>query len=166
MTWSRGVWFFPGKPFLLHKWSPHFWPKRENFTSVPIWLKIHDLPLACWNTKGISKIISKIGIALIVDALTLEKSRLTYVRVCVKVTNTTTYLEHIPISIKDEIMNLRIQNEWKPMPCDTCGSLVHPPALCPSKATSLVAIEIPKRGRTTSQARRKHIPSASPTPLF
>ncbi|KAL0916672.1 hypothetical protein M5K25_014201 [Dendrobium thyrsiflorum] len=78
MAWSRGVWFFLGRPFVLQKWSPHFRPIRENFTSAPIWIKIHDLPLVCWNSKGISRIASKVGIPLVVDALTAQKTRLTF----------------------------------------------------------------------------------------
>ncbi|KAL0928384.1 hypothetical protein M5K25_000261 [Dendrobium thyrsiflorum] len=31
MAWSDGPWFFFGKPFLLHKWTPDFTPIREEF---------------------------------------------------------------------------------------------------------------------------------------
>lgn len=54
MVWSKGVWYLLGKPFVFQKWSPLFQLTRENFTSVPIWVKIVDLPLVCQNSEGIS----------------------------------------------------------------------------------------------------------------
>ncbi|KAL0913651.1 hypothetical protein M5K25_017130 [Dendrobium thyrsiflorum] len=136
MVWSAGVWFLLGKPFVLQKWSPRFRPQRENFSTVPIWFRILDLPLCCWNSEGISLIASKVGIPLAVDALTAQKTRLTYARVCVQVNNKSTYPETIPISIEDEIINLKIQYEWRPTPCEFCGSLMHLSSTCPSKPLS------------------------------
>ncbi|XP_028549034.1 uncharacterized protein LOC114579204 [Dendrobium catenatum] len=37
-AWTRGPWFFFGKPFILQKWTPDFVPKREEFPSIPLWL--------------------------------------------------------------------------------------------------------------------------------
>ncbi|KAL0927111.1 hypothetical protein M5K25_001268 [Dendrobium thyrsiflorum] len=109
MVWSRGAWFILGKPFIFQKWTPHFSPKREEFNSVPIWFKIHDLPLCCWTPVSISKIASKIGIPMAVDALTTSKSRLTYARVCVQVDSAATYPKHIPISVTGKLFNLKIE---------------------------------------------------------
>ncbi|XP_020685527.1 uncharacterized protein LOC110101805 [Dendrobium catenatum] len=135
MAWSKGVWFFLGRPFLLQKWSPKFRPKRENFTSIPIWVKILDLPLVCWNSEGISRIASKIGIPLAVDALTAQKTRLTFARVCIQVDASATFPEEIPISIEEDVFSLKIQYEWKPTICEHCKSLVHPSSACPTKPT-------------------------------
>lgn len=34
MVWSKGAWFFHGKPFIVQKWTKNFNPTRENFSSV------------------------------------------------------------------------------------------------------------------------------------
>ncbi|KAL0926454.1 hypothetical protein M5K25_002688 [Dendrobium thyrsiflorum] len=136
MAWSKGIWFFLGKPFLLQKWSPKFRPKRENLKSVPIWIKIHDLPLVCWNSEGISRIASKIGIPLAVDALTAQRTRLTFACVCVQVSADATFPEEVPISLEDEVFSLKIQYEWKPTPCEHCKSLSHLSSYCPTKPIS------------------------------
>ncbi|KAI0500656.1 hypothetical protein KFK09_018872 [Dendrobium nobile] len=176
MAWSKGVWFFLGRPFLLQKWSPKFLPKRENFTSIPIWVKIHDLPLVCWNSEGISSIASKIGIPLAVDALTAQRTRLTFARVCIQVNADATYPEEIPISIKDDVFSLKIQYEWKPTPCEHCKSLVHASSVCPSKpetvSTTIPAVLPPNhttRGRSKSrrpQGRNLPISSTIPPSLI
>ncbi|XP_028550735.1 uncharacterized protein LOC110115963 isoform X4 [Dendrobium catenatum] len=120
MVWSWGVWFLLGRPFVLQKWHPKFKPQRENFTSVPIWVKIHDLPLACWNSEGISRIASKIGIPLAADNLTEQKTRLTFARVCVLLDNNAVYPEEIKVSLDGDIVSLKVQYEWRPFPCDHC----------------------------------------------
>ncbi|KAL0917870.1 hypothetical protein M5K25_012971 [Dendrobium thyrsiflorum] len=108
MVWSRGAWFIFDKPFIFQRWSSHFSPKREEFTSVPIWFKIHDLPLCCWTPVGISKIATKIGQPLAVDALTASKSRLTYARVYVQVDSSASYADFVPISVEVKLFNLKI----------------------------------------------------------
>ncbi|KAI0504951.1 hypothetical protein KFK09_015908 [Dendrobium nobile] len=166
MAWSKGMWFFLGRPFLLQKWSPKFRPKRENFTSIPIWVKIHDLPLVCWNSEGISRIASKIGIPLAVDALTAQKTCLTFARVCIQVDASATYPEEIPISIEDDVFSLKIQYEWKPTLCEHCKSMVHASSFCPSKpeAATTNVMHPPQttlRGRSKSRKPQGRIPTPS-----
>ncbi|KAL0914872.1 hypothetical protein M5K25_015257 [Dendrobium thyrsiflorum] len=151
MALSGGVWFFLGKPFVLQKWVPNFKPVREESSSIPIWFKILDLPLPCWTPEGISRIASKIGIPIAVDNLTAEKSRLTYARVCVQVTKSCVYPESIPISILGEPFVLKIQYEWKPVPCEHCSSIVHTPEFCPSKPQVPPSSAQSARGRSTSR---------------
>ncbi|KAI0526834.1 hypothetical protein KFK09_002426 [Dendrobium nobile] len=109
MAWSRGVLFLLGKPFVLQKWHPKFKPKKEDLSTVPIWVKIHDLPLACWNSEGISRIASKIGIPVAADKLTEHKTRLTYARICVLVDNLATYSEEILVSLDGDVVTLKVQ---------------------------------------------------------
>ncbi|KAL0918987.1 hypothetical protein M5K25_011046 [Dendrobium thyrsiflorum] len=113
--------------------DPRFRPKRENFTLVPIWIKIHDLPLVCWNFEGIFRIASKVGIPLAVDVLAAHRTRLTFARVCMQVSNSATYPKEILISLDGEVCNLKVQYEWRPSPCEFCSSLAHLSSLCPSK---------------------------------
>ncbi|XP_020702911.2 uncharacterized protein LOC110114389 [Dendrobium catenatum] len=133
MAWSRGVWFFLGKPFVLQKWHPKFKPKKEEFSAVPIWVKIHDLPLACWNSEGISRIASKVGIPVAADKLTEQKTRLTFARICVLVDNLATYPEEIQVSLDGDVVSLKVQYEWRPTPCEHCKSLMHASSFCPTK---------------------------------
>ncbi|KAI0522403.1 hypothetical protein KFK09_004782 [Dendrobium nobile] len=117
MVWSRGVWFLLGKSFVLQKWHPKFKPKKEDFLTVAIWVKIHDLPLACWNSEGISRIASKIGVPIAADNLTEQKTRLTFARICVLVDCNSTYPEEIKVSLDGDVVSLKVQYEWRPFPC-------------------------------------------------
>ncbi|KAI0492374.1 hypothetical protein KFK09_026645 [Dendrobium nobile] len=133
MVWTRGVWFILGKPFVLQKWHPKFVPKRKDFATMPIWVKIHDLPLACWNSEGISRIASKIGVPVAADSLTELKTRLTFARICVLVDCMDTYPEVIQVSLDGEVVSLRVQYEWRPFPCQHCKSLMHYSSSCSKK---------------------------------
>ncbi|KAL0928336.1 hypothetical protein M5K25_000211 [Dendrobium thyrsiflorum] len=167
LVWSRGVWFLLGKPFVLQKWHPKFKPKREDFSSVPIWIKIHDLPLACWNSEGISRIASKVGVPIAADSLTANKTRLTFARICVLVDSNAKYPDEIFVSLDGDVVGLKVQYEWRPSPCEHCKSLVHYSSLCPSKPKTVEsAADVPKifppRGRSHSRQShnlRKRTPS-------
>ncbi|XP_028550069.1 proline-rich receptor-like protein kinase PERK2 [Dendrobium catenatum] len=158
--------FFFGRPFILQQWNPKFIPKRDEFTSIPIWVKIVDLPLAVWNPPGISKIASFIGHPLAVDALTARKTRLTFARVCILVTSKSTFPDEIPISLDGDDVNLKVIYDWKPTPCSGCGSLVHPPNLCPKNPQPKTVIPFQPRARSKSRPRGRPPLPPSPSPAI
>ncbi|KAL0928474.1 hypothetical protein M5K25_000358 [Dendrobium thyrsiflorum] len=167
MVWTGGPWFLLGKPFILQKWSPKFRPKRDEDASIPIWVKIIDLPLALWTPKGISRIASFIGIPIYVDSLMANRTRLTFARVCVQISKDSALPDEIPISIDGEDQILKVLYDWKPSRCEGCGSLVHPYSLCPSNPSPLPSIPPPRpnRGRSSSRNPGQRPPSTSKPPI-
>ncbi|XP_020696682.1 uncharacterized protein LOC110109821, partial [Dendrobium catenatum] len=157
-AWMGGPWFFFGKPFILQKWTPDFVPKREEFPAIPLWIKILNLPLSLWTPEGISKLASCIGIPIAVDALTAAKIRLTFARVCVQITSSSFLPEEIFYSVEGKSYPLRVQYDWKPEKCSQCGSIMHPPTLCP-KDPILKTQNVEKpRGRSTSRRPKRTPP--------
>ncbi|KAI0520167.1 hypothetical protein KFK09_007638 [Dendrobium nobile] len=166
---SGGPWFLLGKPFILQRWSPKFKPKCDEAAPIPIWIKIVDFPLALWTPTGISRIASYIGIPISVDALTANRTRLTFARVCVLITKDSILHEEIPIEIDGEDMVLSVLYDWKPDRCEGCGSLIHPFSLCPKNPNPQPVLppQPPKnRGRSTSRHRAPQLrrsPSKQPS---
>ncbi|KAL0920980.1 hypothetical protein M5K25_008003 [Dendrobium thyrsiflorum] len=73
-------------------------------------------------------------------------------RVCVQVTKDCLYPDSIPITILGEPFTLKIQYEWKHIPCEHCASIVHPSDLCPSQPQPANNTTQPNsRGRSTSR---------------
>ncbi|KAL0909811.1 hypothetical protein M5K25_020709 [Dendrobium thyrsiflorum] len=139
--------------------------RRPYYETLLRAFKIHDLPLCCWTPVGISKIATKVGDPLTVDALTASKSRLTYARVCVLVDSSAKYPDTIPISVEDKIFNLKIEYEWRPTVCSFCMSLNHSSSICPSNPNpEVVPPAAPPRGRSIS--RRTRPPSTNPKGLI
>ncbi|PKU76698.1 RNA exonuclease 1 [Dendrobium catenatum] len=131
MVWSGGLWFLLGRPFILQRWNPKFQPTKDKSASIPLWIKVLNLPLALWTPTGISKIASFIGEPLYVDTLTAKRTRLTFARICVKVDKNSELPEVIPMEIDGVDLNLTVVYDWKPTKCDGCGSLIHSFALSP-----------------------------------
>ncbi|XP_020685357.2 uncharacterized protein LOC110101699 [Dendrobium catenatum] len=151
---SGGPWFLLGKPFILQRCSPKFKPKRDEDAPIPVWIKIVDFPLALWTPTGISKISSYIGIPISVDALTANRSRLTFARICVLISKDSPLPDEISIEIEGEDITLTVLYDWKPEKCEGCGSLIHPFSLCPKNPNPKPVLppQPPKsRGRSTSR---------------
>lgn len=116
-------------------------------SSILISIKILDLLLCCWNSNGISKIASKVGILLAVDALISPKSRLIFARVSVEIEKASTLPNEIMIRVKDREFSVKIEHDWKPHKCSIC-SFSHFDLSC---STSVEAIAKPSsRGRSRS----------------
>ncbi|KAI0495728.1 hypothetical protein KFK09_022031 [Dendrobium nobile] len=161
LAWTGGPWFFFGRPFILQQWTPKFKPTRDEFTSIPLWIKIVDLPLAVWNPTGISKIASYVGHPLVVDALTARKTRLTFARVCVMVSSASSLPDEIPISMDGDDVSLKVIYDWKPSHCSGCGSIVHPSTLCHINPQPKPPMTNP-RGRSTSRKHSSRPPNHRP----
>ncbi|XP_020673666.1 uncharacterized protein LOC110093193 [Dendrobium catenatum] len=162
---SGGPWFLLGKPFILQRWSPKFKPKRDEAAPIPLWIKIVDFLLALWMPTGISRIASYIRIPISVNALTANRTRLTFARVCVLITKNSILHEEIPLEIDGEDMVLTVIYDWKPDTCEGCGSLIHPYSLCPKNPNPqpILPPQPPKnRGRSKSRLRSSH-PRRSPS---
>ncbi|KAI0530983.1 hypothetical protein KFK09_000532 [Dendrobium nobile] len=153
-AWTGGPWFFFGKLFIFQKWTPDFVPKREEFPSIPLWIKILNLPLSLWTPEGISKLASCVGIPIAVDALTAAKTSLTFARVCVQITSSSVLPEEIFYSIDGKSFPLRVQYDWKPENCSQCGSIMHPPSLCPKDPILKAQNATKPRGRSSSRKPR------------
>ncbi|PKU67540.1 RNA exonuclease 1 [Dendrobium catenatum] len=154
MVWSGGPWFLLGRPFVLQRWNPKFQPKRDESASIPIWIKVPNLPLALWTPSGISKIASYVGEPLYVDTLTAKRTRLTFARICVKVDKNSDFPEEIPLEIDGEDLTLSVVYDWKPSKCEGCGSLVHPFALCPKNPTPKPSLPVKPGFRGRSKSRK------------
>ncbi|KAL0903291.1 hypothetical protein M5K25_027660 [Dendrobium thyrsiflorum] len=165
MVYSRGVWFLLGKPFILQKWHPKFKPKRETLPLSPFGSKYMTFPLHVGIRKGFQGLQARLEFRLLVN-----KTRLTYARVCVLVDNQATYPEEITVSLDGDVVALKVQYEWKPSQCDHCKSLVHYSALCLSKPQiedsgnpqTVASKPFPRRGRSKNRISRNKDASIPP----
>ncbi|KAI0529259.1 hypothetical protein KFK09_001806 [Dendrobium nobile] len=162
MAWTGGPWFFFGKPFILQKWTPEFVPVREEFPSIPLWIKIKNFPLSCWTPEGISKIASCVGIPLAVDALTAAKTRLTFARVCVQVCSTSSLPDEIYYTVDGKVFPLTVLYDWKPSHCSCCNSIMHASNACPKNPNPQPSQAEPPKTRGRSSSRKPRNPNPSP----
>ncbi|GKD50532.1 zinc knuckle CX2CX4HX4C containing protein, partial [Tanacetum coccineum] len=110
-----GPWLIRKSPIILKKWSMDTRLLKEELTRIPIWVKLHDVPIQVFEEDGISLIATFIE-ADLVDVVTIG----------------------IP-SLSDDVFTketIRVEYEWRPPRCDTCKIFGHVHDYCPKKVVS------------------------------
>jgi len=93
--------------------------------SVPVWVRLRNLPFVYWSTQSISKVASAIGRPLYVDQRTEQMSILTFARVCVEITVQQPLYETINLTTDGKIDVVEVEFEWRPLACLKCGIFGH-----------------------------------------
>ncbi|KAG5225502.1 DUF4283 domain-containing protein [Salix suchowensis] len=82
---SRGTYLVYGRPLIL-KFMPEFFDfSTADMSTVPVWIKLPNLPLQCWSPVCLSKIGSVLGKPVQCDILTSSMSRLSFARILVEI---------------------------------------------------------------------------------
>jgi hypothetical protein len=122
----QGPYTIRNMPMLLCDWKPDFSLERDLLRTLPIWVKLPQLPLHLWGVKSLSKIGSAIGNPLVTDECTAHKLRVSYAGLLIEMDVTQAMPQEI--TIKDSEGNKLkqlVEYEWKPLFCDKCQKLGH-----------------------------------------
>ncbi|GKA23295.1 zinc knuckle CX2CX4HX4C containing protein [Tanacetum coccineum] len=65
-----GPWMIRKSPIILKKWSMDTRLLKEELTRIPIWVKLHDVPIQVFEEDGISLIATFIGKPVMLDSFT------------------------------------------------------------------------------------------------
>lgn len=79
------IWFFNERPLILRPWTPDFNVKNLEVNKVPVWVKLHNLPLSLWTHDILQSVVIFIGNPIAIDKLTANTDMLTYARVLVDI---------------------------------------------------------------------------------
>ncbi|GJX42803.1 nucleotide-binding alpha-beta plait domain-containing protein [Tanacetum coccineum] len=66
---KRGPWIIRNMPLILNKWTPSLSLKKDEVTKIPIWVKMHNVPIVAYSD-GLSLIATQIGKPIMLDAFT------------------------------------------------------------------------------------------------
>jgi hypothetical protein len=150
----QGPYTIRNMPMLLREWKPDFSLNRDMLRTLPIWVKLPQLPLYLWGARSLSKIGSALGKPLVTDECTAHKLRVSYARMLIEM-DVTQCLPH-DITIRDSegnTMKQLVQYEWKPLFCDKCQKIGH-----------LCAPDPPKKVQKQWQPRPVVVSAPSPPP--
>jgi hypothetical protein len=78
------LWHIANKPLILRKWTPGMQLLKLSLSTVPIWIKLHNLPIEFWSSTCLNYVANGVGRPLCADSVTEEQLRLGYVRVLVE----------------------------------------------------------------------------------
>ncbi|GJT64447.1 zinc knuckle CX2CX4HX4C containing protein [Tanacetum coccineum] len=112
--------------------STKHWLTKDDITSVPVWVKLHDVPIAAFAEDGLSMIATKLSKPLMLDAYTstmcLESwGRTSYARALIETTSDQEMKENLVVAIPRQngkgytMENVWVEYEWKPLRCGACN---------------------------------------------
>ncbi|GJT09106.1 cytokinin dehydrogenase 3-like protein [Tanacetum coccineum] len=139
---ENGPWFIRNNPLILKKWHPDENILKEDVSIVPVWVKLHGVPVTAFSEDGLSAIATKLDTPLMLDSYTSDMcmqswGRSSYARVMIEL--------RANMKLKDNIVvvmpkitreghytcNVRVEYEWKPPRCSSCKVFGHIHEECP-----------------------------------
>ncbi|KAL2251644.1 UNVERIFIED_CONTAM: hypothetical protein Sindi_2286700 [Sesamum indicum] len=133
--WLRRIWFLQGFPMRIFKWTPTFTPTQES-SVVPIWVCFPELPAHLFGKEALFSVASMVGSPLQIDALTLNKSKLSQARVCVEIDLLKPIIEEFDLHINGVTIVQKVVYEYLPEYCSLCKHVGHKDSDCFSKGNA------------------------------
>ncbi|XP_035832844.1 uncharacterized protein LOC118481731 [Helianthus annuus] len=160
-----GPWLIRKIPLFLNIWIPSVSLKKDGIKTVPVWVKLHNVPIAVYTDDGLSLLVSKIGVPKRLDTYTTDMcaenwGRTSFARAMIEVSADNELKEHIVVAIPklDEegyfTEKVKVEYEWKPQRCAACCLFVHTDTTCPkSPALKLKQVTIDDEGFVTDKRK-------------
>ncbi|GJT10159.1 zinc knuckle CX2CX4HX4C containing protein [Tanacetum coccineum] len=139
-----GPWIIRKSPIILKKWSMGTSLLKEELTRIPIWVKLHDVPLQVFEEDGISLIATFIGKPVMLDSYTSSMckdswGRSSFARCSIEVNSEAELVDVVTIGIPsltgDDFTKetIRVEYEWRPPRYDICKIFGHVQDQCPKQ---------------------------------
>ncbi|GKC12679.1 proteasome subunit alpha type-5, partial [Tanacetum coccineum] len=158
---ESGPWFIHNHPLILRKWNSNVDLLKEDARNVPVWVKLHGVPITEFREDGLSVIATKLGTPLMLDSYTSHMclqswGMSSYARVMIEFWADVELKDNIVVPMS-KIMgegyytcNVHVEYEWKPARCSCCKVFGHTQKECPKN----IGLGVAKNLKKTSQTSR------------
>ncbi|GKA36021.1 zinc knuckle CX2CX4HX4C containing protein [Tanacetum coccineum] len=161
-----GPWMIRREPLILNVWSQNTILKKDEIRSVPVWVKLHHVPIVAYSEVGLSLISTQIGKPITLDSYTSNMcanswGRNTYARILIEVSAENDLKKDLVVAIpigKDKghsLVTISIEYEWTPPRCSTCLIFDHTSDKCP-KLPKVAPVESVGNDGFEVVKKRKH----------
>ncbi|XP_059663502.1 uncharacterized protein LOC132309187 [Cornus florida] len=116
---------YQGRPMILKRWDKNVNLEKEVLGSIPIWVRLFNLPMYCRGKLSIARVCSQFSIPLYPDKATLTREREGFVKVVVEVDVHDELPEVVNIDIHGIDCEVYIEYDWKPQLCRKCNGFNH-----------------------------------------
>ncbi|KAJ6353314.1 hypothetical protein OIU76_002350 [Salix suchowensis] len=121
-----GPYLVYGRPLMLKEMPEYFDFSSTAMTTLPVWVKLPNLPLKCWSSTCLSKIASALGKPVQCDMLTASMTRLSYARILVEINLAEDLPQFINFCLPNGAMHAQaIVYETLPKFCAHCKVIGH-----------------------------------------
>ncbi|GJS61883.1 retrotransposon protein, putative, ty1-copia subclass [Tanacetum coccineum] len=128
---------------------------KEDVVNVPVWVKIHGVPVTTFTEDGLSAIATKIGTHLMLDSYTSDMciqswGRSSYARAMIEIRDDVELKDTIVVAMPKltgegfYTCTIRVKYEWKPPKCTCCKVFDHIQEDCPKNLGLGVAKNLKK----------------------
>ncbi|GJY93983.1 RNA-directed DNA polymerase, eukaryota, reverse transcriptase zinc-binding domain protein [Tanacetum coccineum] len=164
---EQGPWMIRNQPLILTKWAPNLTISKDRVSKVPVWVKIHKVPVVAYSEDGLSLIASQIGKPIMLDAFTSAMctepwGRIGYARALIEISAEKDVKKEVKMAVP--ILNgeghtkvkMAVEYEWQPPRCMECQLFGHDSKECPKRVVDPVMEkkDIQDDGFTTVRNRR------------
>jgi hypothetical protein len=120
------LWHIANKPLILRKWTLGMQLLKISLSTVPVWIKLHNLPIEFWNSTCLSYVASGVGKPLCADSVTEEQLRIGFARVLDEVNVDSEFPKDIEVvGANGERVVVGVEYPWLPVKCKKCKSFGH-----------------------------------------
>ncbi|XP_026430209.1 receptor like protein kinase S.2-like isoform X2 [Papaver somniferum] len=137
---SADLWQIQQRQLILREWNWKLNFDRIEMETLPIWVKIYNLPLFLWNTSFLSKIGSGLGIPLYADRKTNNRGRLAYAMLCIEVKAHTSLPENLIIIVRGMEYQLDIEYDLRTLKFANCSTFRNVDSECRSEKKAIMQI--------------------------
>ncbi|XP_059064991.1 uncharacterized protein LOC131857021 [Cryptomeria japonica] len=123
-------WSYGKHCLALSKWKSGFDPNTDLLRLAPVWITLSGLPLEFWDDIIFRWIGNSFGQFVVVDNVTMQKSRLVYAHLCVNVVINNALPNFIALKSKWGKWTQAIVYENASLYCQRCGKHGHVIADC------------------------------------
>ncbi|XP_019256828.1 PREDICTED: uncharacterized protein LOC109235244 [Nicotiana attenuata] len=114
------------RPIIMKAWLEEFNLHDEVLKTIPLWVKLPNLPVNWWSMTALSKIGSALGNPIYVDECTTDAVRVSYARLLVEMDITKPLPRQIKLQDpKGREMMQMVEYDWEPKYCNKCLKIGH-----------------------------------------
>jgi hypothetical protein len=130
LIFRNGPYFMGPQGLYLNKWTLDFDPEEDIPSAVPVWVRLPNLPIHCWNWDSLKHIGDALG--KFIDREN-NKDQYDYARICVEVDLEVGLLEAIKINVGSWSHIQKLDYEQLSFKCWGCHEYGHFARYCPKK---------------------------------
>jgi hypothetical protein len=130
LIFRNGPYFMGPQGLYLNKWTPDFDPEEDVPSAVPVWVRLPNLPIHCWNWDSLKHIGDALG--KFIDRAN-NKDQYDCARICVEVDLEVGLPEAIKINVGSWSHIQKLDYEQLSFKCRGCHEYGHFARNCPKK---------------------------------
>ncbi|KAJ9552677.1 hypothetical protein OSB04_016722 [Centaurea solstitialis] len=138
---EQGPLFIRDAPFFVFQWDPTKGLTKPVHNTCPLWVKLHNIPLAAFNVEGIGRIASVLGVPKQMDSATAAMcdkawGRPGFAKILVDTWATGELKRVIDVVVPslngeaDVVVTVDVEYVWEPLQCNHCMVFGHKRSTC------------------------------------